>query len=158
MGLDMYLKRKVYYGLHYEHNNTGKTEIIINGEKINHSELSLIEFNAAYWRKFNALHNYFVKNHQKGNDDCKEYYIDKEDLQKIITLCEEDIKYLNTLEIKDDNYVNVNIDKLNLKPIAGFFFGSTNIDIWHFDQLENTIDQIKNALSYDGDFYYQSSW
>jgi hypothetical protein len=158
MGLDMYLKRKVYYGLNYEHNNTGKTEIIINDEKINHSELSSIEFNAAYWRKFNALHNYFVENIQEGNDDCKEYYIEQEDLEKIITLCKEDIEYLNTLEIKDNIYIDVDIDKLNLKPIGGFFFGSTDIDNYYYENLEDTIKQLTEALKEKGDFYYESSW
>lgn len=158
MGLDMYLKRKVYYGLNYEHNRTKETKIIINDVIIDHTKLEEISFEAGYWRKFNALHNYFVENHQDGIDDCKEYYINKEDLQKIITLCEEDMEYLNTLEVKDDIYLNVDKDKLNLKPIDGFFFGSTEIDTWHYNKLKNTIRQLTKALTIEGDFYYQSSW
>lgn len=158
MGLDMYLKRKVYYGLNYEHNRKKETKIIINDKVIDHTKLNEIVFDAAYWRKFNALHNYFVENIQEGDDDCKEYYIEQEDLEKIITLCKEDIEYLNTLQIKDNIYIDVDIDKLNLKPIGGFFFGSTDIDNYYYEDLEDTIKQLTEALKEEGDFYYQSSW
>lgn len=160
MGLDMYLKRKIYYGLNYKHNNIEgkKTKIVINDEVVDHTDLEEISFQVGYWRKFNALHNYFVENIQEGVDDCKEYWISEEKLKDIINLCQKDIEYLDTLKLENDIYINVDDEKLNLIPKSGFFFGSTEINTWHYEMLKNTINQLTEALSINGDFYYQSSW
>ena len=44
-----------------------------------------------YWRKANAVHNWFVDNVQDGNDGCKHYWVSKEDLQKLLD--KEDTQY-----------------------------------------------------------------
>jgi hypothetical protein len=60
MGLDMYLHKKVYIGLEYDHNirKDKKTEIIINDEKYEHENLSSIDYRVGYWRKANAIHKF----------------------------------------------------------------------------------------------------
>ena len=40
---------------------------------------------------------------------------------------------------------------------SGFFFGSTEIDDYYYQDLEETI-RIINSLNPNGDYYYQSSW
>lgn len=160
MGLDMYLTRKVYIGLNYEHNCTGKSQLIINDKELDITNLESISFEAGYWRKFNALHNWMVENIQNGEDNCQSYYISKDQMVELITYCNADIEYLKTLEYdeKTDTYLNIGENNLNLKPVSGFFFGSTNIDEWHFEQLESTIRQLKTAITLEGEFYYGSSW
>jgi hypothetical protein len=63
---------------------------------------------ACYWRKFNALHNWFVANIQDGVDDCGSYEIQIENLNDCIATLKEVAKTKN--------------HKL-LEPKSGFFFG-----------------------------------
>ena len=173
MGLDMYLTRKVYVGLNYEHNRTGENKVVINGEEQDIESLKELCFEAAYWRKANAIHKWFVVNIQDGQDDCKEYYVDEDKLRELIEFCKKDIEYFNYLEydmseeIKDfmtgnkftyKIYKNVEEDKLNLLTQGGFFFGSTDYDEYYVRYLQETIDMLEKALEKKGDFYYQSSW
>lgn len=160
MGLDMYLTRKVYVGLNYKHNNIGKNQLIINDKEIDITNLESLSFNVGYWRKFNALHNWMVENIQNGEDNCQSYYISKNQIRELISYCNADIKYLKSLKYdkKTDTYLKINEEKLNLKPVSGFFFGSTNIDMWHFEQLENTVKQLETVITLEGEFYYESSW
>lgn len=95
----------------------------------------------AYWRKFNALHNYFVTNFQNGEDNCTPSNpISKQDFENLITVLRED----------------------NLAPIEGFFFGSTDKDEWYHEQRKNAIIEIKNIINetdWDTEFvYYCASW
>ena len=78
MGLDMYLNRKKYVGGY-------KVSITKSGngtEDIDKVQYLIIE--AGYWRKANAIHKWFVENVQDGEDDCKEYYVDENDLKKLL--------------------------------------------------------------------------
>ena len=75
MGLDMYLSAKKFIGADDEHRNV-KGEINLT-EGIKNTPINIpvnrvesISCNVAYWRKFNALHNWFVNNIQDGKDDC----------------------------------------------------------------------------------------
>ena len=100
------------------------------------------DYNVGYWRKANAIHNWFVINVQGGEDDCNEFKVLYEDLLKLKNLCEQ------VLETKDTTL---------LPPKEGFFFGVTEIDERYFDDLRNTIEIIDSLDPY-GDYYYQSSW
>lgn len=177
MGLDQYLTRKVYLGLNYEHNreNLKETSIKIDGKKYDYKKLKELSFEAAYWRKCNSIHKFFVDEVQKGEDDCREYYVSKEILEKLIDYCKKDIKYFNTLKYEDSQekedfftkkkfkykiYKNINEDKLNLKTQSGFFFGSTEYDEYYVNDLKDTVKQLEECLKEEGegDFYYRSSW
>lgn len=48
----------------------------------------------------------------------------------------------------------------DLPPQEGFFFGSTDVDEYYFEDLRNTVRQLKAALTLpdDFEFYYRSSW
>ena len=106
-----------------------------------------VSVNVAYWRKANQIHNWFVTNVQRGEDDCGEYYVSREKLSQLLRDC--------TLAI-------TNKDPNILPPVDGFFFGGTDIDEWYWKDLMNTINQIQPLLDRkDTDslsFYYQSSW
>ena len=78
MGLDMSLTKKVYIGAQYEHNQvTGTIDLYSAGKPIliELKKVTYIEEEAGYWRKANAIHRWFVENVQKGEDDCRDYYV-----------------------------------------------------------------------------------
>lgn len=154
MGLDMYLKRKIYIGANYKHNNiTGKIEIF-QGEKntpikIDINKVSEIVESVGYWGKFNALHNWFVKNIQDGIDDCEDYWISGETLKQLLIILEKIYSKEGSPE-----------ELMPTQP--GIFFGSIEYDEYYYQDVANSIDIIKTVLE-ETDFsrasiYYSSSW
>lgn len=109
-----------------------------------------IHDNVGYWRKANAIHNWFVENVQDGEDDC-EYHrpVTKEDLETLFELCRE--------VLADHSKAN------ELLPNRqGFFFGSYEYDEWYFKDIQYTADLCEQLIR-DFDFenynlYYCSSW
>ena len=158
MGLDMYLHKKVYIGLEYDHNirKDKKTEIIIHDEKYEHENLSSIDYRVGYWRKANAIHKWFVDNIQDGEDDCKEYYVEEYKLQELYKICVE-IKLL--YENNKSSVVKDRLDEL-LPTQGGFFFGSVDYDDSYFQDIQDTINILIPILEDDkgGEYYYSSSW
>ena len=158
MGLDMYLHKKVYIGLEYDHNirKDKKTEIIINDEKYEHENLSSIDYRVGYWRKANAIHKWFVDNIQDGEDDCKEYYVEEYKLQELYKICVE-IKLL--YENNKSSVVKYRLDEL-WPTHGGFFFGSVDYDDSYFQDIQDTIKILIPILEDDkgGEYYYSSSW
>lgn len=99
-----------------------------------------------YWRKFNALHNWFVNNVQNGVDNCQSYELTK----KHIESC------LDVLRIVDKTK-----DASLLEPKSGFFFGSVNVDEYYFTDVKNSIEKLENLLDEDWEknrFFYLASW
>ena len=85
MGLDMYLTKRTWVGLNYEHNREkGQNRLIINGKELPINTLKSLNFKAGYWRKANHIHQWFVENIQDGNDDCCEYYVPRERLKELL--------------------------------------------------------------------------
>ena len=90
MGLDMYLTRKTYVkNLNFQkEEGIPQWEVIVNrGGKsysnIDSSKVKYVEEEVGYWRKANAIHSWFVKNVQNGNDDCGEYWVDIDTLKEL---------------------------------------------------------------------------
>jgi len=101
-----------------------------------------------YWRKFNALHKWFVDNVQEGVDDCKESFVDESDLKMLL----ETLTYV---------YENKDTAETILPTAQGFFFGSDDIDEYYWEEVKSTIIQLKDLLEEDNkgaSFYYRSSW
>lgn len=163
MGLDMYLTRRTYVGANFKHNQKESDKVIINGITYPADQITELCFAAAYWRKANHIHNWFVQNVQDGVDDCKEYYVAIEDLENLLQDCKDSLTYLTALEHEGEGFNKVykNIDEAKLIPTtSGFFFGSTEYDEYYEDQLEYTIEVLEKELKREGndDYYYSSSW
>ena len=145
MGLDMYLEKKIYIGGNYDHNQVkGVIDLKRRGSKIkiNLEKVTEITEEVHTWRKANAIHNWFVENVQDGKDDCKPYFVEREQLETLVSLCKEAYK------TKDGSL---------LPTQSGFFFGSTDYDEYYFDDLNLTVEALDN-LDDNGDYYYSSSW
>ena len=106
-----------------------------------------VSVNAAYWRKVNAVHKWFVDNVQGGEDNCGEYYVSNTKLKELLATAQQCLFH------KDPNL---------LPPQSGFFFGNTDIDEWYWHGIKDTIKQLKRLVEMsdfdDLSFYYQSSW
>lgn len=112
-----------------------------------------VKVKVGYWRKANQIHNWFVENIQRGEDNCGEYYVSREALAELLSTCE------TVLKEKDNNLVSVGEELL--PTTSGFFFGSTEYDEWYIGDVEFTRDLISKLLKEVPDsweFYYSSSW
>lgn len=99
-----------------------------------------------YWRKANAIHQWFVDNVQYGKDDCNEYGVSVDDMKQLLALVSSVLKTKDTSE---------------LSPVLGFFFGSTDVDEWYWKDLRRTKKELAAVIKghKKGDIYtYQSSW
>lgn len=145
MGLDMYLNAKRFLW-HSEDELSQK--IADNFPELGDKRVKEITIEAAYWRKANAVHKWFVDNVQDGTDDCGTYEVSKEQLQELLNVVEEVLANRNQASNK-------------LPTTAGFFFGKTDYDDWYYQDLESTRDMIKDCLDdkWKGWFFeYHSSW
>jgi hypothetical protein len=102
--------------------------------KIRPERVAYVKEEIAYWRKFNALHGYIIENFANQVDNCQDVHLTKDDL----------ITILNTLiEIRDANYACA--DEV-MPPVAGFFFGSNEVDEFYIQDVERTIDILQNEI------------
>ena len=150
MGLDMYLyARKHIANFDFIPGDRKQNTEIKNalGFSANDFESVAVSLEVAYWRKANYIHKWFVDNVQEGIDNCGEYWVSNEKMQELYDTC------VRALETKDATI---------LSPTDGFFFGSTDIDQWYWDDIESTKENIKSLLEdkrlVEYDFYYRSSW
>jgi hypothetical protein len=144
MGLDMYLTAKKYF--FNEDTSEYKKLQEVTG---NSFSVTAVEFDIAYWRKANAIHQWFVTNVQGGNDDCGTYDVDEEDIQNLLNKVDKALKSSNPSEI--------------LPTQGGCFFGSTEYDESYLDDLAETkkmLEKYLNCKEKDelSSLYYQSSW
>lgn len=153
MGLDMYLYKKHYVkNWDWMTDHEKHTISIKKGKKkLDHIKpdrvCSVVE-EVMYWRKFNALHKWFVDNVQEGVDDCKESFVDESDLKMLL----ETLTYV---------YENKDSAETILPTAQGFFFGSDEVDEYYWEEVKSTIIQLKDLLEEDNkgaSFYYRSSW
>lgn len=143
----MFLNRRIYIGANYESNKvSGIIDLKSHGVPINVElkKVTYINEQIMYWRKETAIHDWFVENVQGGEDDCKEYYIDPDDLDAFIELCKNTIKQIKA---------GVSNDKLELP--SGFY---NAFDDHYINELQRTVNIIEPLLKEEGDFYYESSW
>lgn len=131
MGLDMFLYRR-------EKHSNDRTEF-------------------AYWRKANAILNWFDHNldtvkrqefdydgkdkgeeykegrfTREGVKNCAYYKVTKDEYHKLI----DDCKQVLTLKEKPDKIPD------DLKPCEGFFFGGKEVDEWYWGDIQDTIDML----------------
>lgn len=109
---------------------------------------------AAYWRKANQIHNWFVENIQDGEDDCRRYYVSRAQLKQLYDLCDKILKAKGKERTR--------LAKELLPTREGFFFGSTDYDDDYYEDLKNTCEQLEPILKEDElpnvYYYYNSSW
>ena len=109
----------------------------------------LVKVCVGYWRKANAIHNWFIEQcAENGVDDCSDIYVSKDHFE----------------QLKRD--VKVALDKAEMtkkiptsgpiQPKDGFFFGATNDFNWYLRDLRETREML--ARLPDRDYIYRASW
>jgi hypothetical protein len=118
---------------------------------IDEMRYATINVNIGYWRKANHIHNWFVNNVQDGTDDCKPYYVSREQLTELRDLC---MKVCKSGEPE--------VAEELLPTGVGFFFGSTEYEEYYFEETDRTARMLSMILDNERmtgmDFYYTSSW
>lgn len=116
------------------------------------SKCVYIDYKVGYWRKANAVHGWFVENCQEGNDDCKDYYVSKEQAQDLLDLCNQVIADHSLAQEK-------------LPTQSGFFFGSQEYNEYYFEDIVYTKELLEKVIAFleteEGKEYqiiYSSSW
>ena len=122
-----------------------------------------------YWRKANAIHDWFVQNVQDGRDECQCAYVSREHLRELLNVCKEIIEVAKLeengetyplhvakegggFEIKQEPVKMItNVEEIEdkLPTASGFFFGSTDYDEWYVNDLRDTVKIIEAIFKED---------
>ena len=150
MGLDMYLNAEMYIS-EYNDDHLALANSIKQSAPQGLGEFMprSLSFELAYWRKANAIHGWFVKNVQNGEDECQRSYVPLEKLQKLKDACEEVL-------------ADMSLAPELLPATKGFFFGSYEYDDWYTTDLQNTVAKLdkilKNPNAKKWAIEYRASW
>lgn len=163
MGLDMYLYAERYlwsFGKNPSKDKDIQKAIMdllpeLAGIQTRYQDESIVKgirIEAAYWRKANQIHSWFVRECQEGVDECQHTHVGREKIQELLGICK---KILGTPKKKRDA-----VARELLEPQSGFFFGSTDIDEWYYEDLERTVKMLESVLALpdEWDLIYHSSW
>lgn len=160
MGLDMYLDRVTMF---FETSNEDVRDSFPMPVNIKSNRVKNITENLIYWRKSNQIHNWFVNNVQNGEDNCGTYLVNRDDISSLLAAV------TVVLNAKDKS-LDLGIERALalLPPAPGFFFGSTDLDEFYWDDLARTKMELEELLAEmdpaapKGNFYqhytYASSW
>ena len=144
MGLDSYIIAKKYIR---EEQRQQLADVLFSNKT--NFKITNIECEVLYWRKCNAIHNWFVRTHQAGIDNCQETELGIEDLHDFYSICK--------------NILSEKTKAKDLLPTSsGFFFGELNYDQAYFRTLKETVKKLEELFKMpnisEWDFYYVSSW
>ena len=167
MGLDMYLHARLHTSAFSEKEENAELRVV--ADKMlppaaqDYDSIS-IERQAAYWRKANAIHKWFVDNVQDGRDECQQVDVELDQLKQLHALCVQvrdgselvdgvvtnGYTFSNGVEQpiteKGKRVANPELAHSLLPTQSGFFFGSTDYDQWYMADIENTIEQLERIF------------
>jgi hypothetical protein len=182
MGLDMYLNKKHYVQKWSFQTPEEQFEVVVmkGGKPYPHIQaerINYVEEQVMYWRKFNALHAWFVENVQNGVDECQTSHVDRttlegllEILQKVVASLEGSPKVPAMVESGWDKdgrtyaeimvHSDTSVAEELFPTQAGFFFGGTEYDEYYIEQVKETISMLEKELAVEGsaDYTYHASW
>lgn len=161
MGLDQYLSAKKFisgsqWSTPEERLKYAEVIDLVNASSIADDEhpYITIDITVAYWRKANAIHNWFVQECNDGVDDGNAFHVSREQLEALYQLC---YTVPKGLAIHGDEYADE-----HLPTTSGCFFGSTEYDEWYLESLRYTAEVIDKLLNDPAtknlDFAYHASW
>jgi hypothetical protein len=118
-----------------------------------------VEYPVGYWRKANAIHNFFVVNVGEEIDDCREMWVDRDVLVDLRDRCME-VLYDNFGKVNTSDRMEEMAKEVELETVSGFFFGDTEYGEWYREDLKLTIEICDHVLALPEEYsiYYQASW
>jgi hypothetical protein len=176
----MYLSKRTYVKNWGHMSPEERHEITVkkNGQEVStikKERISEIIEEIHSWRKDNHIHSWFVNNIQDGEDNCREYYVPKNQLQELLDTCKTVKESLeNTTKKKIqveagtfngekiyeevETFEDTSVAEELLPRQSGFFFGNLLYDAYYLQSITETIDVLEECIKEDGDYYYSSSW
>lgn len=156
MGLDMYLYLKRYESQYKNDDCDYPIELGHLEEEISKRNFKSTEvaYQVGYWRKANAIHNWFVDNCGDGIDECQKIFVDLEKAKELLEICK---------KVQE----NHDLAEELLPTSSGFFFGSTEYDDWYFENIDYTVHLLEEVIKVVEtehrkrnyyDIIYQASW
>lgn len=122
-------------------------------------EATEVVMRTGYWRKANAIHQWFVR--ESKRDDCEPIEVSRDDLLRLRESCVAVIAARGTDRARE-------VASEHLPPMSGFLFGTTEQDDWYYRSLSNTIKIIDYTVSKYDEFtrsdrswptiFYLASW
>ena len=187
MGLDMYLQKRHYVGNKWRKDKKQQVKVTVPKvqkeatfptKQIKQERVQYITEEVAYWRKANAIHQWFVENVQDGDDDCGEYEVSREQLEELLTTVNKVLKASKLVKgkiqngskstakgwepiMEDGKYIEDPATAQELLPTTeGFFFGGKDYDQYYYEDLTYTQETLTALLAEDDhyDFLYYASW
>lgn len=168
MGLDMYLSARKYVSDYGYENGRSASQLndildsvgLTRGDLAEEAPSVSVSVNVAYWRKANAIHNWFIENIAGGEDDCRPFHVSRDELVELHNTIKEAMDMRSMQEANPDEALPGPEDILPTQ--SGFFFGSTEYDEWYWENLEWTENRLATILKdqafADFDFEYRASW
>lgn len=101
------------------------------------------------WRKANAIHGWIINNAQ-AEDNCTPIHLDMADIVALRDDCQ---------KVVDEGTEEAAWE--HLPPTSGFFFGTTEIDDWYWENVKSTLAFLNELISTSDEyqeFEYQASW
>jgi len=162
MGLDQYLTAKKYASK-WDYSNDYKDKAISQEfqdllpmdtpdiTKYGQFAGITVEYPVGYWRKANAIHNFFVQEVGEDVDDCREMFVHRDVLVELRSRCSDVLKADDMEEMAKE---------VGLETVSGFFFGDTEYGDWYKEDLKLTIEicDFVLALPEEYSLHYQASW
>jgi hypothetical protein len=170
MGLDMYLVGKIHLSTAEFYSESARTtaQTIIDTTGVapdKDSPFMDVSVNVGYWRKANAIHNWFVTNVQGGEDDCGHHMVGRDQLVALRDLCQKVLDESKTAPgqlkagttfhgdgkvehhmVAGEVITNSEVAASLLPTTGGFFFGDTEYNDYYMQDLKDTIGIVDKAV------------
>ena len=150
MGLDMYLEAKRYVAPCDAQTEPMRRAIGAAigyvppkekpGEDASLLEVSGVTVRVGYWRKFDALHQWFVNNTQQGHDDCRPSFVSVDTLIEL----EEQLEQVGDDPASASEYFTADVDE--------------TLEDGDVDYTLKVLHHAKRLQTQGWDIYYRASW
>lgn len=119
---------------------------------------------AAYWRKANMIHSWFVDNVCDGKDDCCEHDVALEDIKNLLGICKNILRIVRGAKMfvpedQKEDYLKQHPNgklTMTLKNTSYKFFNESS-EIWWFSLPKEIEDKVKDLLPTVSGFFFGST-
>lgn len=163
MGLDMYLNRSIR-GYRKADGTISHSMDDYKSDKFGRGNGVTETTEAAYWRKANMIHRWFVDNVCDGKDDCREYDVALEDIKKLLGICENILKLVKGAKMavpksQKNDYLKQHPNgelTMTLQDTSYKFFSKSS-GVWWFELPKPIQDKVADLLPTTSGFFFGST-
>lgn len=178
----MYLYKKTYVKQWSHRKPEDQFEVTVKKGGVTYPNIkpervSYITEEVMYWRKSNQIHGWFTSNGTVLTEEVL-YRLTLDDLKNLLDTCKQVLGVLNKSKMKtvqvrsgwsggEEMFVDVEVYDCEeeimelLPPTQGFFYGSSDINEYYKEEVEETIQFLEKEIPLctdDDEFEYYASW